>query len=61
MTEVERAYHVKLIADYEAFLAKPHPESFYTRAIKFPAGFERTNEAHCLALIESAKAQLARG
>jgi len=60
LTEERRAYYEKAILDYEQFLARPHPEHFYSKPIKFPANFDpkRTNHTHILALIQDAKEQL---
>jgi hypothetical protein len=63
LTDERVDYHTKLITDYEAFLAKPHPPEFYTKVIKFREdvpSMDRTNEAHILHLISNAKEQLAQ-
>lgn len=56
------AFVKKAIKDYETFLLKSHPESFYTRIIKFrkdkDKDWEKTNEQHILWLIDLYKKEL---
>ena len=62
MLDYSVEYYEKKVKDYEEFLAKPHPEHFYTKVIEFPAKFnpKRTNEQHIQVLIKDAKEQLVK-
>ena len=61
LSEERSNYYNKLISDYTDFLSRTHPENFYTVQLKIADKNKfvlRTNEQHCLFLIEDAREQL---
>ncbi len=55
LTDERIAYLTKLIVDYEEFLTRKHKPAFYEVVLSI---INKTNEKHCISLINNAKEQL---